>query len=328
MGNSQFRKPLTQSAAILCGAVILFALISSPSPGASIIAFFSGLGNLILLLIGLSIALPLSIAVLVAIFLGAVSLQSREKAAEMYLGLKKNLLLISNPITEKLLCCSQDSNIRISQEEYTQMEQEITQLKENNVILEDKIRGLDARSAALNNDLSEINTQNNKIFVEVTEQSNKDLTELTSQNSALKEQLDELSQTILKLQDSEKQSSQVITTLSAKLDEIDDSKLRNQIELLELSSTETNTNLSDIAKRLTTLEKDAEQAPTSGIFSYIKNEADRNALVKGIKKALSQEMTYAQIDESLTKNLDPELNKIVKDHPSLTKNYIRNLKRD
>ena len=208
------------------------------------------------------------------------------------------------------------------------MEQEITQLKENNVILEDKIRGLDARSAALNNDLSEINTQNNKIFVEVTEQSNKDLTELTSQNSTLKEQLDELSQTILKLQDSEKQSSQVITTLSAKLDEIDDSKLRNQIELLELSSTETNTNLDDIAKRLTTLEKDSEQAPTSGIFSYIKNEADRNALVKGIKKALSQEMTYAQIDESLTKNLDPELNKIVKDHPSLTKNYIRNLKRD
>jgi predicted nucleic acid-binding Zn-ribbon protein len=328
MGDSQFRKPLTQSAAILCGVVILFALISSPSPGASILAFFSGIGNLILLLIGLSIALPLSIAILVAIFLGAVALQSRKKASEMYLELKKNLPLISNPITEKWLCCNKDSNIRISQEEYTLMEQEITQLKETNVILKAKITELDTRSATLNKDLSEISTQNSTKFAEVTAQSNKDLAEFTAQNSNLKEQVDELSQAILRIQDSEKQSSGVITALNNKFDEIDDSKLRKQIELLELSTNETNTNIDDIAERLTTLEEDTEQAPTSGIFSYIKNEADRNALVTEIKKAISQEMTYAQIDEFLTKNLNLELNKIVKDHPSLTKNYIRNLKRD
>ena len=103
MGNSEFRKTLTQTAAILCGVIILFALISSSNPGAGIISFFSGIGNLLLLLIGLSIALPLSIAVLVAIFLGAVSLQSREKAAEMYSDLKKNLPLIfpsSKPFTD------------------------------------------------------------------------------------------------------------------------------------------------------------------------------------------------------------------------------------
>ena len=39
-------------------------------------------------------------------------------------------------------------------------------------------------------------------------------------------------------------------------------------------------------------------------------------------------MTYAQIDEHLTKTVPPELDKIIKDHPALTKNYIRNLRRD
>lgn len=328
MGNSQFRKPLTQSAAILCSIVIIIALISSSSPGASILAFFSGLGNLILLLIGLAIALPLSIAILVAIFLGAVSLQSREKAAEMYSGLKNNLPLITLPFIDRWLCCNKESNTSISQEEYNLMEQEITQLKEANVILETKIKELDAGNIAVNKNLSEVTKQNKKNIADVSDQNIKDLADVTEQNTALKEQLDKLSQAVIKLQGSEKELGEVITTFKAEFDEIDDSELRKQIEALELRSTETNTNIEDIAGRLTTLEKDNKQAPTSGIFSYIKNDSDKNVFIKVIKEALSQEMTYSQIDEFLSKNLDPELNKIVKDHPSLTKNYIRNLKKE
>jgi len=328
MGNSEFRKPLTQSAAILCGVIILFALISSSNPGAGILSFFSGIGNLILLLIGLSIALPLSIAVLVAIFLGAVSLQSREKAAEMYSDLKKNLPLIFQPFTNRWFCCNNDSKKSISQEEYTLMEQEITRLKENNVILEAKIKELDEGSAAVNKNLAEVTAKNSKNLTKITEQNDKDLAEVTEQNTALKEQLDEISQTVVKLQDSEKELSEVITTLKARFEEINDSELRKQIETLELLNTTTSTNIDSLEGRLAALEKDTELAPTSGIFSYIENDTDKNVFIKAIQEAISQEMTYAQIDEFLSNSLDPELNKIVKDHPSLTKNYIRNLKRD
>ncbi len=317
MGNSDFRKPLTQSAAILCGVVILIALISSSNPGAGILAFFSGIGSLILLLIGLSIALPFSIAILVAIFLGAVYLQSREQAAEMYTDLKKNLPSIFLPLTNRWSCCSKDSNTSISQEEQNIMEQEITQLKENNVILENRIKGLDAENLAVKKNLSEI-----------TEQNSKKLTEITEHNSTLKEQLAELNQAMTKLQDSEKELDKTISTLRAEFDQTNDSELKEQIAALQHLSTETNTNLDDIAERLAAIEIDDKQAPTSGIFSYIDKDADKHILIKAIQEAIAQEMTYAQIDEFLSTTLDSKLNKIVKDHPSLTKNYIRNMKRD
>ncbi len=315
MGNSQFRKPLIQSAAILCVVIVLFTLISSSNPGASILGFFTGIGNLILLLIGLAIALPLSIAILVAIFLGAVYLQSREKASEMYLDLKKSLPLVLQPFTNKLLCCNNESNTSISQEEYNQMEQEIKKLTENNATLEDKIRELNDGHIAVNKDFAKIIEKNDKEFSGVTER-----------NSVLKEQMEELSQTMVKLQDSEKELNEIVTTLKSKFDEINDSELREQIVTLGLLHTKTNTNIDNIVQRLTSLEKNTEQVFTAGIFSYIKSETDQNAFIDAVKKAVSKDMTYSQIDEFLSNNISTRLHKIVKDHPSLTKDYIRDLK--
>lgn len=327
MGNSEFRKPLTQSAVILCVVVIILTLMSSSNPGGAVLAFFSGTGNLILLLIGLSIALPLSIAILVAIFLGAVSLQSREKAAEMYSDLKKNVSLLFQPLTKRWSCCSSDSNTSISQKESPLLEQEITQMKENNVILEAKIEGFETVNVAASKNLAEVIEQNTKNLAEVTEKNNKGLAEITEQNTALKEQLDELNHTVVKLQDTEKELNETITTLRSKFDEINDNELREQIVTLGLLHTKTNTNIDNLAGRLTTLEMNIKQAPTSGIFSYIKSKDDQKIFIKAVQEALAQEMTYSQIDEFLSNNLDTKLDKIIKDHPSLTTNYVRNLKR-
>ena len=309
MGTSQFRKPLTQSALILCAVIILFTLIASSGSegsGTAVFSFFSGVGNLLLLIIGLLIALPFSIAILVAIFLGAVSLHSRENASQMYLGLKTNIPLMLQPYTDNWLCCKNDSTTSISQEEYSQMEQEITRLKENNVNLQATIQALKSGSVTVN----------------------KNLEEVTEQNTALKEQYEDLSQAVVELQNSEKELTEIITSLKINFEEIDDSKLREQIASLGLLHTQTNTSIENIAGRLTALESATKQAPTSGIFSYIEGEKDQNVFIEAVQEALSQEMTYSQIDEFLSSKLGAELDKIIKDHPSLTKNYIRNLRRE
>lgn len=309
MLNNEFRKPLTQSAAILCAVVVFFTLISSSATGgtgAAILSFFSGIGNLILLVIGLTIALPLSIAILVAIFLGAVWLQSRENASQMYQDLKDNLPLILQPLKERWLCCNNDSKSRITQEEYNKMEQDISLLKENNAGLEEKITKLSSEKKSFKINLSEV----------------------AEQNSALKGELDELTQAVIKLQGSEKELSDMLTTLKNKFEKINDSELRDQIVALEKLQAETNANIGSLTERLVSLENNLKQAPTSGIFSYISSKADQNAFAEAVQAALSQDMTYSQIDEFLSKNLESALDKIIKDHPSLTKNYIRNLKRD
>ncbi len=58
----------------------------------------------------------------------------------------------------------------------------------------------------------------------------------------------------------------------------------------------------------------------------IENLVDQ--LTEKIQQALVQDMTYAQIDDHLTNSLPFECDKIIKDHPALTRNYIRNLRRE
>jgi hypothetical protein len=81
-------------------------------------------------------------------------------------------------------------------------------------------------------------------------------------------------------------------------------------------------------ERLKGLESTLKPVPVSGIFSYIEKEEEQSLFIQKVEAALSEERTYAQIDEYLTANLPPELDKIIKDHPALTKNYIRSLRKE
>ncbi len=96
MQKNEFRGPLMQSAAVLGGVLILFAIIASSetsSAGGGILAIIYGIGHLILFFIGMAIALPVSIILLIAIFLAAVAMVNPEQASQMYSDLKKKLLV-------------------------------------------------------------------------------------------------------------------------------------------------------------------------------------------------------------------------------------------
>lgn len=94
MKKTEFRTPLIQSAAVLGGVLVLFAIVASSSAsstGGGIMAIFYGIGNLILYCIGMGLAVLLSIAILIAIFLAAVAMVNPELASQMYSDLKKKL---------------------------------------------------------------------------------------------------------------------------------------------------------------------------------------------------------------------------------------------
>ena len=310
MEKSQFRKPLIQSAAILGAVFILFALISSSTTGGTgggILAIIAGIGNLILFFIGLAIAIPFSIAVIIAIFLGAVALYSKETSTQMYSDLKKNFSENIVTLKDKWSCCNDGPRSTYSEEETNQMKQGIVQLEENSVALQEKIQGLTSDNINLSDNL--------KGFKE--------------QNSGLKEQLDELGQVVENLQNSNEELNELVSALSAKIDDRQDVvDLKDKISKMELLQSESSKNLEAIAARINSLETDIKQSPTAGIFSYIESDDDQTLFTTKVGEAVSQDMTYAQIDDYLAENLTPELDKIIKDHPSLTKTYIRNLRRE
>ena len=49
----------------------------------------------------------------------------------------------------------------------------------------------------------------------------------------------------------------------------------------------------------------------------------KQTFITKVEEALSQEMTYAQMDTFFKESLESGLYQILKDHPSLTKDYIR-----
>jgi len=308
MKNTQFRTPLIQSAAVLGGVLILFAIIASSSANGSEGGFLSvifGIGNLILFAIGMVIALLFSIGLLIAIFLAAVAMVNPEQASQMYSDLKKNFS--PSAIALNRQCCENSSaGIDISKEEYDKMKQEIAEIQEKNKLLQTNINKVTADNSLLQSHVDTLN----------------------GENSALKMKIDDLSAAVENLQGSEKEIKNLVDQLTKKVQAGADQDLKDQLKKLEKLQDDTHLAIDTILERLNTLESGLKQTPTSGIFTYIDKKEEQTLFIQKVEEALIQEMTYAQIDDYLTKTLPPALDKIIKDHPSLTKSYIRDQRRD
>ncbi len=307
MQKNEFRGPLMQSAAVLGGVLILFAVVASSGASSSeggILSIIFGIGNLILFFIGMAIAIPFTIALLIAIFLAAVAMVNPEQASQMYSDLKKNFAL--NALSLIKCCADSHSETGITTEEFDRMKLEIAQLHDKNLILQKDITELLGGKTLLQ----------------------ENVTNLTGENSALKEKIEEMSVAIEHLQNSEKEIKNLVEKLTTKIQAGADQELKDQIKKLEQLYSETHIEIENLMERLNTLETGLKQSPVSGIFAYVESEQDQILFIEKVEEALTKEMTYAQIDEYLTKTLPPELDKIIKDHPALTKNYIRNLRRD
>jgi DNA repair exonuclease SbcCD ATPase subunit len=307
MKKSEFKTPLIQSALVLGGVLVLFAIVASSSAngGGGFLAIIFGIGNLILFFIGMGIALLFSIAVLIAIFLAAVAMVDSEQASTMYSDLKKNFALIVMSLNRQYFENSLSAT-GITTEEYDRMKQEIAQLQEKNSTLQGHINGLTGDNTLLQNIVDN----------------------LQGENSGLKEKIEELSVAVENLQDSEVEIKNLVDKLTGKIQAGADPELKNQIQSLEQLHADTHIKIEVMMERLKGLESTLKPVPVSGIFSYIEKEEEQSLFIQKVEAALSQERTYAQIDEYLTANLPPELDKIIKDHPALTKNYIRSLRKE
>jgi methyl-accepting chemotaxis protein len=310
MKKDEFRGPLFQSAAVLAGVIILATIAASSSAGSAgggILAVLAGIGHTILFVIGLAVGLCVSIALLIGIFLAAVAMVSPEQASQMYQDLKKNFAQSVLTCNNSWSCCdNKGSEIRIDAEEHSRMKQEIIHLQENNAKLTGKIKELEGDSLFLKGNVED----------------------LKADNSALKAKIEELSQAVNNLKDSENAIKELVANLTAKIQSGSDQEMIDQIRNLERLQAQTREELEGFIERLNSLEPDQKQFPTSGIFSYIEKDTYQALFIEKVEEALNKEMTYAQIDEYLSAKLPPDLVKIIKDHPSLTKNYIRSLRRD
>lgn len=186
------------------------------------------------------------------------------------------------------------------------MKQEIEKLQANEVVLQDTLNGLKGDKESLQASVASIE----------------------GENAALKTKIEELTLGVESLQAAEGELKSLVDDLNKKIQAGADQETKDQLAKLEQLQSRTQEELENLVSQLGDLEIGLKQCSTFGIFSYIVKKEDQAAFIKAVEDAVSQDMTYAQINEYLTGNLSAELDKIIKDHPSLTKTYIRNLRKE
>ncbi len=355
MKTNELRKPLIQTGVVLAAIVFLISMVG----GSETTSFFGMIGSIlsgilhtVLLIIGLAIALVFSIACLIGIFFGAVALYSVEDTKRLFGQFLENCMRLKANCTCSEYtpgsCASSEEKIEptaLQTEEVQSTEatspaaaEEITATPPavEPVVVKDS-KEIEELRAKLDSGLSEIHAL---------------LADIKKKESSIEESISDLSLQIAGKADaelSEKLSGIVESQEKANTASADNNK---RLDGIESSLSEQSTAATDLVKKINDLQKSVKAAngeinqlqelvtspsvveaqseaeedaadEEHRIFSYLENEKDRLLFSSKIEEAIQKDMTYAEIDTFLTESLSKAVDAIIKDHPSLTKDYIR-----
>ena len=344
MKNLELRSSLIKSGVLLALCIFFiyaFAVSDSGGIGGTISSLFSG----ITFLIGLSIALVVSVVVIFGIYFGILYLYNPDVSKKTYEEFKTlcSASTANLPITTK--CCFPKKSVTtappISTEDLQNLEETqeklATRLDDVGTTLETLQNSLSNFTATLNGAKEEVLTLEektttfeealeSKVDAEAIDESAK---KLSSELESLKGSLKPISDKIAGLEES-------VSSLASQ-EETDDEDGDEDVQALidkavnnlhdEIKVVQKEITKLSAAPAQTTKTKDNTADDTAHrILSYFSKKADEKKFVASVKKAVNQEMTYAQIGEFLDDTLSKDASAIIADHPSLTKDYIRTIR--
>jgi hypothetical protein len=291
MNNNDFKNPLIQSGAILLIVFLLIALVAGSNEGGlggGIVALFSGLVSAILFIVGLSIAIVVSTAVLITIFFIAMYLHSADRARDTYDRFK----------------AIGGSYIR--------------ELSSSQLVARFSKRGdVTSPSPAMDGRTSAASSPH----------------AAPSGNASLAAPLADIQQSVADLHATQQAIGAQVHSLNGfressveKLEALAQEVQQNRLELQRLS--DQYQDVQDAIERLASSRGESPNTDTMpGLFSYIEGSDDQQAVVAAVHEAVTKDLTYAQMDEHFKQTLAPDLYQVLADHPRLTKDYIREIKR-
>jgi chaperonin cofactor prefoldin len=326
MNKKDFKNPLIQSGAILLLVFLLISIVAgSGSQGvlSSIGALISGIFSTVIFIIGLGIAIVVSIAVLVGVYLAAVYFYSADKGRNLVDQLKAALCSLYSKVKGTQVKASFTAPKTSESEPEAKAAAAATQSVEpapvkqspatqaaaeppayNWTILESKIDSLDSRLG----ELAQSSSANSEWI------------------SSLQKRLDELSVDAAgeeKLAAVEETHQKLSEQLQAIGTEVEASSAH--IQKLEQQFGE---DLNGLKEELAALhDKTSVPEVISGILSYIDSAEDRDKITDKAKEAIARGMTYAQIDDFFKASLSPEVYQELAAHPRLTKDFLRSIKK-
>ncbi len=337
MKQQEMQKPLVQTALVLLGVILLIGFVA----GSDAQGIFSGIGSIVkgvffsvLFAFALALALVISVIFLFAIFLGAVALYSQDTAKDFYNKLVQaiiNLYTTWFPAKAPAPADAEEKDLdastmaEVPNPETTVKPQVAEQPVSNpeSDLIADLRAELSTEISSLSSSVAALGEQN-KAF--------------NSSINTLKETVEAAPQDDMtgKIEQLENQQADLTQKLAQCLDKLDtiSSAADEGIKLAKQQGNELNTVKSEISSYssvVAELRQMIESVSVDSteihehhrIFNYLEKDEDKKKFAELIAEAITKELTYAEIDEFLSKSLSKEVDTTIKEHPSLTKQYIR-----
>lgn len=345
MKRHELQKPLVQSALVLLAILLLIGFVAGSNAHGvldGVVSIVKGAFLTLLFAIALIIALLISIALLVGVFLGAVAIYSPQASGEMYGKLRHSLSTFisswshsakdkqENIVREENDLPRENDGQKLSAAHV--MTKSASSEKDQRQLIEDVRKELSAKIATIDRSLAQLKEDNQSVsqavedlensvkempFTEVRETSAKleaDQQEISAKFSDHLDVFKQISNSVQKNETALEQQNGLLQDAQKKIDTLS-SEIKN-LSAQQVSAEE-NTETSSPTQ-------DEEEQPR--IFAYIAAKKDQKALTEAVKQATAKDMTYAEIDEFLSKSLPKNIDDLLKEHPSLTKDFIRSFK--
>ena len=340
MKQQEMQKPLVQSALVLLGVILLIGFVA----GSDAQGIFSGIGSIVkgvffsvLFAIALALALVISVIFLFAIFLGAVALYSQDTAKDIYNKLLQaiiNLYTTWFPTKTSAPADAEEKDhdaTRLAEVQSleTTVKPEVAEqpvLKPETDIIADLRAEFAEEISLLSSSVAALGEQN-KAF-------NSSITSLKGTVEAAP--YDDLNDKIEQLENQQADLSLKLTQCLDKLNTIS-SVADEGVSLAKQHGGELNNVKSEISSYSSVVDElrqkienvsvdSTESHGNHRIFNYLEKDEDKKKFADLIAEAISKDLTYAEIDDFLSKSLSKKVDTIIKEHPSLTKQYIRDCK--
>jgi len=338
MSNNLLRAPLVKSAILLSVFILIIFLTVTSHEGSvwsSLGTIFYAVFKAAQLGVGLILALILCLAILVGIFLGCMAMVSTDSATKMYNHLRR-IFSEKMDFVKTFLKKEEDRNAGMSFDELRSMlKTEVAGHVESSLHnirkpMEESLESLQSRIEQIElDDRYSIISDRLKVqevqlgVIEDAEGKGKD------DIQKLGEQLREITQQI-----QEMNSDKGMADLTERITSLESKK--NEIESLCTSLAQKVESLREEVEALKTVypgevqeaaQKDEEDESEQRLFSYIENPQDKEKIAQLVAEGIKNEMTYTQIMDQLTRETDEATAEAIAAHPSLTKDYIRYIKK-
>lgn len=311
MNRNDFRNPLIQSGIVLLVVFLLIAIVANAGPNGvigSIAALVTGIFKAILFVIALLIGILVSIAILIGIYIAAVSFGSSERGSEVFNQVKDSVISFYTKLTgsvatkraaraeKKQVAAAQSSAPPAPPAAAAVQNDEVKELWKNLNSLQVSIQELQTGQSALTEELAAIKQGAH-----------------SHDDDAGTEQLEAL--------------ANAQQSLSENLADLTNRVESDMGRLTDLENSYSNT-CEKLKEEIAELHKKTSVPETvSGILSYIDRTEDRDLITEKAEEAISRGMTYNQTDEFFKASLDAQVYQVLAEHPRLTKDFLRSIKK-